>query len=251
MENLFVDKVVLITGAASGFGALLAKSLAQRGCKLVLGDLNLDGCQTVAQTLADQGTQVVYQHCDVTDESACEDLVKLAVDSFGRLDMACNNAGMSTAIRPLIEMTEKDFDLNFAVNTKGVFFGMKYQIQQMLTQGSGIILNVASMAGLGAAPKLAPYCAAKHAVVGLTKTAAVEYGRKNIRCNAICPYFSPTPLIADTPFEDDDSPFAQASPMKRLGQPQEIVNTMVSLLSPENSYLNGQTLAVDGGILAM
>ena len=122
MENLFVDKVVLITGAASGFGALLAKSLAQRGCKLVLGDLNIDGCKSVAQELAGLGTEVVYQHCDVTKESACESLVNLAVEKFGRLDMACNNAGMSTTIRPLIEMTEKDFDLNFAVNTKGRIF---------------------------------------------------------------------------------------------------------------------------------
>ena len=251
MDSVFQDKVVLITGAASGFGALLAKTLGERGCKLVLGDLNLDGLQVVAQSLTDLNIDVAFAHCNVTREEDCKLLVDLAVERFGGLDMACNNAGVATALRPLIEMTEKDFDLNFAVNTKGVFFGMKYQIQQMLTQGHGIVLNVASMAGLVAAPKLAPYGAAKHAVVGLTKTAAVEYGKKNIRCNAICPYFSPTPLIANMSYDAPNSPFAQASPMKRLADPQEVVNTMICLLSPENSYLNGQALAVDGGLLAV
>jgi len=250
-NDSFDGRVVLITGAASGFGKILAHELAVKGCKLVLGDLNLAGLQVVAEEIqATTDCNLVAQSCDVARETDCQALVNTAVNTFGRLDMACNNAGIATEMRPLIDTSESDMDRNFAVNTKGVLFGMKYQIRQMLTQKFGVILNVSSMAGIGAAPKIAAYCASKHAVIGLTKTAAVEYGSKNIRCNAICPYFSPTPIIAGSPIEANEEAFAQASPMKRLGTPQEIVQTMVALLSPENSYLNGQAIAVDGGISA-
>ncbi len=249
--NPFNQQVVLITGAASGFGKLLAEALAQQGAKLALGDRNLAGLEALAQQLRDQySAEVVAQALDVTVEEDCKALVHAAVESFGRLDIAVNNAGISSEMKPLIDTTEADMDINFAVNTKGVLFGMKYQIRQMLTQQAGIILNVSSMAGLGGAPKIAPYCAAKHAVVGLTKTAAIEYGSKNIRCNAICPYFSPTPLIANSPIEERQEVFASASPLKRLGEPQEIVHAMLTMIDPANSYLNGQAIAVDGGVSA-
>ncbi|HAS98300.1 MAG TPA: 3-oxoacyl-ACP reductase, partial [Acinetobacter nosocomialis] len=180
MYDQYSDQVVLITGAASGFGALLAQQLAEQGAKLVLGDRNIAGLNAVVEPLQQAGIQVVAQACDVSLEAEVQALVQSAVDHFGRIDVSINNAGMSPPMKSFIDTNEADLDLSFAINAKGVFFGMKHQIRQMLQQGGGVILNVASIAGLGAAPKLAAYSAAKHAVVGLTKTAAVEYANKGI-----------------------------------------------------------------------
>jgi len=154
----------------------------------------------------------------------------------------------------LVDTTEAMMDQQFNVNVKGVFFGMKHQIPAMLE--AGIILNVASMAGLGGAPKVTSYAAAKHAVVGLTKTAAVEYARKGIRVNAICPFFTLTPMVTGNNMnpggnvEELEAFLGRGSPMKRLGRPQEIVNVMLMTLSPGNTYMNGQTIAIDGGVSA-
>lgn len=245
--DVFKQQVILITGAASGFGKLLAEQLSAAGARLVLGDLNKDGLTAVAATLPGE---VAVLPCDVAKEMQVEQLVATALQHFGRLDIAINNAGMSTAMKPLIETTEHDLDLNFAVNAKGVLFGMKYQIPAMLQSGGGAIVNVASMAGIGGAPKLAAYSAAKHAVVGLTKTAAVEYARHNIRVNAICPFFSPTPLVTESTMNDKQEFLAQGSPMKRLARPEEIVSAILAVCSPHNSYMNGQAIAVDGGVSA-
>lgn len=244
----FNQQVVLITGAASGFGKLLAEKLSPAGALLVLGDLNEAGLKAVAEGLPGK---VIARACDVSKESQVKALVEAAIEHFGRLDIAINNAGMSTDMKPLIETTEAEIDLTFAVNAKGVFFGMKYQIAAMLKTGGGSILNIASMAGLGAAPKLAAYAAAKHAVVGLSKTAAVEYARHNIRVNALCPFFSPTPLVTGSVLADKLELLEQGSPMKRLGTPEEMVNAMLAVCSPGNSYMTGQAIAVDGGVSAL
>lgn len=248
----FNNKVVMITGAASGFGKMLAEQLAGLGAGLVLGDRNETALAEVAASLRASGAEVLAMHCDVSRETDVKALVQAGVENFGRLDIGVNNAGMSSPMKSLLDTEESDLDINFAVNAKGVFFGMKYQIRQMLTQGGGTILNVSSMAGLGGAPKLAAYCAAKHAVIGLTKTAAVEFGRKNIRVNAICPFYSLTPMVTDGLAADLESQqlLAAGSPMKRLGQPQEIVSVMLMLCAPENSYMNGQAIAIDGGASA-
>lgn len=248
----FNNKVVMITGAASGFGKMLAEQLAGLGAGLVLGDRNETALAEVAASLRASGAEVLAMHCDVSRETDVKALVQAGVENFGRIDIGVNNAGMSSPMKSLLDTEESDLDINFAVNAKGVFFGMKYQIRQMLTQGGGTVLNVSSMAGLGGAPKLAAYCAAKHAVIGLTKTAAVEFGRKNIRVNAICPFYSLTPMVTDGLAADLESQqlLAAGSPMKRLGQPQEIVSVMLMLCAPENSYMNGQAIAVDGGVSA-
>lgn len=248
----FNNKVVMITGAASGFGKMLAEQLAGLGAGLVLGDRNETALAEVAASLRASGAEVLAMHCDVSRETDVKALVQAGVENFGRLDIGVNNAGMSSPMKSLLDTEESDLDINFAVNAKGVFFGMKYQIRQMLTQGGGTVLNVSSMAGLGGAPKLAAYCAAKHAVIGLTKTAAVEFGRKNIRVNAICPFYSLTPMVTDSLAADLETQqfLAAGSPMKRLGQPQEIVSAMLMLCAPENSYMNGQAIAVDGGVSA-
>ena len=144
-------------------------------------------------------------------------------------------------------------DINYAVNAKGVFFGIKHGIRQMLAQSppGGIVLNVASMAGIGGAPTIGAYAAAKHAVVGLTKTAAYEYAAKGVRVNAICPFFSPTPLVTDAELGQKMDSLARGTPMKRLGDPEEMVEVMLMLMSPANSYMNGQAVAVDGGMSAI
>lgn len=247
----YAGQVVMITGAASGFGALLASELAALGARLALGDINTEALERVAAPLRAAGAEIVAQRCDVSVEADVAALVAAAVERFGRLDVGINNAGMSTALKALIDTEEADLDRCFAVNAKGVFFGMKHQIRQMLAQGGeGVILNVSSMAGLGGAPKLTAYAAAKHAVIGLTRTAAVEYAGQGIRVNAICPFFTTTPLVTESELGDKQEFLAQAAPMKRLGKPEEIVAMMLSMCAKENGYLTGQAIAVDGGVSA-
>jgi len=247
MQN-FQDKVILITGAAGGFGSLMAKKLCAAGAKLVLGDLNAGLLEQLKDSLPGE---VICMRCDVTQESDVQQLAEAANETFGRLDIAINNAGISSPMKGLLETTEEDMDLNFAVNAKGVFFGMKHQIPFMLRQGEGIILNVASAAGLSGAPKLTAYAAAKHAVVGITRTAAVEFARKNIRINAVCPFYSPTPLVTQSDIAQMQEFLSAASPMKRLGTPEEMVNAMMLIIDPDNSYMTGQAIAIDGGVLAL
>ncbi|MNZ16746.1 4-formylbenzenesulfonate dehydrogenase TsaC1/TsaC2 [compost metagenome] len=246
----YKDQVVMITGAASGFGELLARRLAAVGARLVLGDRNVSGLEQLAGELREGGASVVAQACDVTREAEVKALVEAAVGTFARLDVGINNAGILTPMKSFIDTEEDELDLSFAVNAKGVFFGMKHQIRQMLAQGGGVILNVASMAGLGGAPKLAAYGAAKHAVVGLTKTAAIEYARKQIRINAVCPFYTATPMVTASAVGEKSEFLAQGSPMKRLATPDEIVTVMLMLCARENSYMTGQAVAVDGGISA-
>lgn len=247
MSN-FRDKVVLITGAASGFGKLLAETLASRGAKLVLGDIDEDGLREVATSL---GVECAVLACDVIIESEVEALVELGLERFGRLDIAINNAGISAPMKSLAETTEEDMDLNFAVNAKGVFFGLKYQAPAMARLGGGSILNVSSMAGIYGAPKLTAYAAAKHAVVGITRTAALEYARHNVRVNAICPFFSPTPLVTEGIDPDVLAMVTAGAPMKRLGRPEEMVAAMLHIVDPDNSFMTGQAIAVDGGVSAI
>jgi NAD(P)-dependent dehydrogenase (short-subunit alcohol dehydrogenase family) len=248
----FSNKVALITGAGSGFGRLLAQGLAQRGCTLVISDINAANLEETAQTLAGYNTQVHSQICDVAKEQDCKAMVDSALEKFGRVDIAVNNAGIAHSLSPLHMIDEATLDLQVDVNLKGVMFGMKYQIEAMLKQGSGHILNVSSLAGLGGAPKGAAYSAVKHAVIGLTKTAAIEYARKGIRANAICPFYTPTNILnLDGPVTQETlDQMAVGCPSKRLAEPQEVVNTMILILSPGNSYMTGQSIAVDGGVTA-
>ncbi|WP_043317048.1 SDR family NAD(P)-dependent oxidoreductase [Microbulbifer sp. HZ11] len=252
----FSGKTVLITGAASGFGALLAEEFGRRGARLVLGDINNAGLMLVVEKLKAMGAEVQAMACDVSSETDCAALVALSQKNFGYLDIAINNAGIAPPLQYLEEVDEETFDLQHRVNVKGVFFGMKHQLKRMRLQGGGVILNVSSMAGIGGAPKASPYSAAKHSVVGLTRTAAVEYARYNVRVNAICPFFTLTPMIAEmhTPegatLEQVHAAFASGCPMKRLGRPEEVVSAMLMMCSPAMTYVTGQALAVDGGVSA-
>jgi len=250
--EIFKDQVVVITGAASGFGKILTGRLHDVGARLVLGDINAEPLAGVVAELGG-GDRLVHQACDVAVEADVQALVATARERFGRLDIIVNNAGLGTPPRPLIDVTEEDMDINYSVNAKGVFFGIKHGIRQMLSQSpaGGIVLNVASMAGIGGAPMIGAYAAAKHAVVGLTKTAAYEYAAQGVRVNAICPFFSPTPLVTDAELGQKMDSLARGTPMKRLGDPEEMVEVMLMLISPANSYMNGQAIAVDGGMSAI
>jgi NAD(P)-dependent dehydrogenase (short-subunit alcohol dehydrogenase family) len=246
----FSNKVVLITGAAQGFGKLLAESFALRGAQLVISDIKQDAIESLAQTLSAKGAAVVGMPCDVSSSDDCKAMVEMAVKEFGRVDIAINNAGIAHDFTPLHKIEESLMDLQFNVNVKGVQFGMRHQITQMLTQGGGTILNVSSMAGMAGAPMLSAYGAAKHAVIGLTQSGAVEYARNNIRINAVCPFFALTPMVTNMSTEEMRGSMGQGAPMRRLAEPEEVVATMILMLSPANTFMTGQCIAIDGGVSA-
>lgn len=247
----FSEQVAIITGASSGFGRALAIALNERGCKLVISDINANGLAQTKAMLANPNNCETHT-LDVVQEASAEVMVASAMDKFGALTIAVNNAGIAHVQAPLHKMTNEIYDKQFDINVKGVAFGMKHQVQAMLKQGKGHILNISSLAGIGGTPKGAAYSAAKHAVVGLTRTAAVEYGRYGVRSNAICPFFSPTDILNTSGeiSQQDKDKLGMGSPMKRISTIDEIVNVMVLTLSPGNSYMNGQTIAVDGGVTA-
>ena len=259
MDSLldFTGKTALITGAASGFGQSLALELASRGANLVLADFNETGLAETRQQAEAAGATVATLAGDVAEESHAIELVALAVITFGKLDIAVNNAGIAPHLTPLTQLDGDTLTRQLDVNTKGVAFGLKHQLAIMSEQNDGAILNVSSMAGLGGTPMGGSYGAAKHAVVGLTKTAAVECGGKNVRVNAICPFFTQTPMV-DNPIlnpsdsvDDLNKMLARGCPMKRIARVEEVVAVMVMMLSPHNTYMNGITVPVDGGMSAM
>ncbi|MCX2834628.1 SDR family NAD(P)-dependent oxidoreductase [Microbulbifer thermotolerans] len=252
----FKGRVALITGAAGGLGAGLARQLGIRGAQLILGDIDERGVQEVARELEAEGIAVRAQRCDVSVESDCAALVELALSQFGSLDIAVNNAGIAPPMQALETVDAGVLEKQHNVNVKGVYFCLKHQLKAMKPRRSGIILNVSSMAGLGAAPKAATYSAAKHAVIGLTRTAAVENAKYNIRVNAVCPFFTLTRMVTDLQPPEGVSGdqmqayLASGCPMKRLAEPREVVNAMLFFCSPALTYITGQALAVDGGVSA-
>lgn len=246
----FTDKVAVITGAAQGFGKLLAEQLAQRGAKLVISDVNQAAVQQVAEQIALSGAEVIAIQCDVAQNLQCKALVDTAISHYQKVDIAVNNAGIAHDYSPLHQLDEGVLDQQFAVNVKGVQFGMSHQIEQMLQQGGGTVLNVSSMAGLGGAAMVGAYAMAKHAVLGLTKTAAIEYAKYNIRVNAVCPFFSYTKMVTDMADGDTLAKLSKTTPMRRLAEPEEIVTVMLMMISPGNTYMTGQCVAIDGGFSA-
>ena len=247
----FSGKVALVTGAARGLGKLLAQALAERGAMLVLTDILAQELADTVNTFKAQDYKVASLVGDITQESHSQALVALAIEHFGKLDIAVNNAGKAPDMAPLHTTTEQTMDMQFAINVKGVQFGMKNQLIQMLAQNSGVILNVSSVAGIAGAPTISSYCAAKHAVIGLTKSAAVEYARNNIRINAVCPFFTLTNMVTDMSDSEGQKSLARNAPIKRLAQPEEVVAAMLLMLSPANTYMTGQSIAIDGGVTAI
>ncbi|MBT8139185.1 MAG: SDR family oxidoreductase [Gammaproteobacteria bacterium] len=252
----FGAKSAIITGAGSGFGAALALELAKRGASLVLADINAEGLQVTEAEAKAAGAKVICEVGNVADEAHAKLLVERAQQVFGGIDIAVNNAGIAPAPAAIDQLDAEVLDKQLDVNVKGVAYGLKYQLPAMAAKQGGAVLNVSSMAGLGGAPLVASYAAAKHAVIGLTKTAAFEYARQGVRVNAICPFFTQTPMVMDSEFstgsvEELDKMLGRSSPMKRIAERDEIVCVMLMMLSPKNTYMNGVAIPVDGGMSAL
>jgi NAD(P)-dependent dehydrogenase (short-subunit alcohol dehydrogenase family) len=241
-------KSVLVTGASSGMGAVAALAFAKAGARLVLGARRIPEGEKVAQQARELGAEASFVQADMTREDDIERLVKTAVQRYGRLDVAFNNAGIGGTAAPFAEQTVDSFDLVMETNVKGVFLSMKHEIAAMLATGGGAIINTAAVSALIGFQNLAPYNASKHAVMGLTKTAALEYFPKGIRINAVLPG------LIDTPFQDrlwgnDASKygFANASIAGRIGNSQEVADVVLFLASTRSSFISGQGLVIDGG----
>jgi NAD(P)-dependent dehydrogenase (short-subunit alcohol dehydrogenase family) len=245
-------KIALITGGGSGIGRETAVLFAQHGASLAIADLNPEGGQETIQMIRKAGGTAVFIQTDVAQAAQVENMVNEVVGQYGRLDIAFNNAGIEGAPVRTIDVTEAEFDQIMAVNAKGVWLCLKYEIQQMLRQGGGTIVNTASVAGLIGAHSMPAYAASKHAVVGLTRTAAVEYARKGIRVNAVCPAIIRTAMveraIAQLPQLEHGA--IQNNPSRRLGDPREVAEAVLWLASDAASFTNGATLTVDGGLTA-
>ena len=246
------SKVALVTGGTSGIGRATAIALGTAGAKVVFsGRREPEGKQTAA-LIRDLGAECLFVRSDVSKEENIKALVQKTVETYGRLDCAFNNAGIDSPSKPLHEQPLDDFDQLMSINVRGLFLCMKYEIQQMLFQGSGVIVNNSSMGGLIAFPGISPYNASKHAVMGLTRSAALDYAKKNIRINTVNPGIIATDMIdriADQMGSTADE-LASTVPMGRMGQAAEIAQIVVFLCSDAASYITGQPLVIDGGFTA-
>jgi len=246
----FTDKVAIVTGGSTGIGRATALLFARHGAKVVIGDVNPEGRETVAMIEREGGT-ALFVETDVRDAQQVEHLVATAVETYGGLHCAFNNAGILPAGALLADVEEAAFDQVVAVDLKGVFLAMKYEIQYMLKSGGGAIVNNASIAGMIAEPGISPYVAAKHAVIGLTKAAAIEYAAQGIRINALAPGLVETGMTAHW-FADENirTHLLSNTPMGRAAQPEEMANMVLFLCSDLASFAAGQTFVVDGGYTA-
>lgn len=251
--NNFANKVVLITGAGNGIGRATALAFAEQQAKVVVSDVNhADGEHTVALIHKTGGT-ASFIPCDVTNDHQVKALVDGTIEAYGKLDIAFNNAGIEIEVGKLADGNEDVFDQIMDVNVKGVWRCMKYQIPEMLKQSSSVIINTASVAGLGAAPKMSIYAASKHAVLGLTKSAAIEYGKKGLRVNAVCPAVIDTEMFQRATESDPRKAEYAASmhPVGRIGQPEEVAAAVLYLCSDLSGFTTGVALPVDGGATAI
>lgn len=251
-------KIAVITGASSGFGRGSARAFASEGAKVVVSDIREEPLEggfeedaelTTVEAIEKDGGEAIYVNCDVTKQEQVRDLIKAAVDRFGRLDIMFNNAGIYRGGKLLHEFTEEDLDACYNVNVKGTFFGTQEAVKQFLEQGDGgNIINLVSTAGLGGHPKQAVYNTSKGAQANLTRCAAIEYGEKGIRVNGICPTYAKTALTrALFDDKDFDKAFAESVPLKRWGEVEDIAQLAVFLASDESSYIHGALVRVDGG----
>ncbi|MFE2736309.1 glucose 1-dehydrogenase [Streptomyces sp. NPDC059349] len=245
----FEQQVALVTGAASGMGLATARAFAEAGAAVVLADIDEKAVQRAAVELTAAGHRATGVVCDVTDEEQAAAMVDRAVTTYGRLDMAFNNAGIQVPPSDAADETAENFDRVNAVNLRGVWAAQKHELRQMRQQGSGAIVNCSSLGGLVGLPERAAYHASKHGVIGLTKSAAVEYAPKGIRINAVCPGVIDTPMVADM-LEGQAEAMAEImkqQPIGRLGRAEEIAAAVLWLCSPAASLVVGVALPVDGG----
>jgi NAD(P)-dependent dehydrogenase (short-subunit alcohol dehydrogenase family) len=250
MNISFENKVALITGAGSGLGLATAKAFAKSGALVVLADWNEKAVRSAAEELSAKGHKALAVQCDVSDDAQVAALIQKTLATFGRLDAAYNNAGVQNLLAETADTTREDYDRVMGVNLRGVWSSMKFELQVMRKQGSGAIVNCSSLGGLVGGAERGIYHAAKHGVLGFTKSAALEYAARGIRINAICPGLIQTPMSDQMVAAGQGEALKALEkmiPMARVGRPEEIASTVLWLCSEAASYVTGQSISVDGG----
>jgi NAD(P)-dependent dehydrogenase (short-subunit alcohol dehydrogenase family) len=252
MADLLKNKVALVTGGSSGIGRATALACAREGAKVAVADIVVAGGEETVQLVKDAGGEAIFIKADMTKAADLEAMVNTIVETYGRLDCAHNNAGIEGALGKTANYEEAEWDKVIAIDLTGVWLCMKYEIPAMLKNGAGAIVNTASAAGLIGVPNMPAYAASKHGVVGLTKTAALEYAKAGIRVNCVCPGIIQTPMVSRLTGERPGmfEKIATAEPIGRVGQPEEIAESVVWLCSDLASFVTGHAMSVDGGIVA-
>ena len=253
MNRQFEGKVALVTGGASGIGLATAIAFAKEGARVMVADVDEKEERKVCDLIRKEGGQAAFHACDVSQSYQVRKVVDMVMENFGRLDFACNDAGIEGAAAATAESSEENWARTLDVNLTGAYLCMKYELQAMLKAGNGgAIVNISSIAGLVGFSGMGAYVASKHGLVGLTKAAALEYAKQNIRVNAVCPGVIQTPMIDRFTHGDaaTAAQLAQGEPMGRLGNPAEIASAVLWLCSAGASFTTGQALAVDGGWVA-
>lgn len=254
--GLVQGKVALVTGAAAGIGRATALGFAAEGAKVVVSDIDTEGGEETVALIAEQGGNASFVRADVSKNADVEALIQKTVDLYGSLDCACNNAGIEGMVAPTVEQTEDNYDAIMAVNAKGTFLCLRAEITEMTKGEGGAIVNLASIAGLIGFAGLSPYTASKHAVNGLTKNAAVEYGKQGIRVNSVCPGGIDTRMLDSLAEQSTSGEMGSHEmldplhPIGRIGTPEEVAALIVWLCSPSAAFVTGANIPVDGGYVA-
>ena len=249
MNISFENQIALVTGAASGIGLATAQAFAKAGAAVALADINEDALEVVVEQLVSASQKAIAIRCNVADEGAVAAMVEQTITRFGRLDIAFNNAGVHAPVAETADALGEDFDRVIAVNLRGIWNCLKYELRHMGPRGSGTIVNCSSQSGLVGTAGLGAYTASKHAVIGLTKSAALEYAAKGIRINVVCPGSTDTPMVANALANEPETMNAvmKEIPMGGLGKAQEIASAVLWLCSPGAGFMTGQVIVPDGG----
>ncbi len=252
MTGLLDSKVALVTGGSSGIGRATALALAREGAKVVVADVSVKGGEETVEMITDCGGEAIFYRTDVSKAIEVEAMVNKIIKSYGRLDCACNIAGVEGITASTVDCTEDNWDRIISTNLKGIWLCMKYESPQMLKQGGGSIVNMASAAGMIGLPGYPAYCASKGGIIQLTRVAALENARTGIRINAVCPGVIRTPMVerATGGSPEIEAQFMALEPVGRMGTPEEVAEVFVWLCSDASSFVTGHPMVVDGGLVA-